>query len=383
MQRDLALAGAQAQSAAASGVNALCNTIHTQVPAPTSTSRSSERAATDNIVHTYRNKLRVDESQNMCNFGSEGVGGKGIGKGSHDRYVGKSGIEGLGLSGVGGLGTFGIGGSETFGIGGSGCVGVGGQGVVESESSGIGGEESSGIGGEALTEGHVGRIVSRFEVMALMQLCEHGSSHGSSVCDRQQSHDVDDILKSLTNNHDQLQRHYQHLIDNNHDQQQDKDLKQTMTIDDDDLQRRPTTNNNDATTDSNKQPYGDVHPSQASCGANEPRPKCSRVSNPSPLSKVRGRVGGALNYTDGTLRQGDRQFLVPSTDGGRASNGPKAVVNVAVAGSSSLTTPWPLLPKTRTQYCPQGDKDKEREGNPTAGQTFVTPRLESSVGCPQ
>ena len=171
---------------------------------------------------------------------------------------------------------------------------------MESKPSGIGGSESSGIGGEALTEGQVGRIVRRFEVMTLMQLCDHGSSHVSSVCDRQQPHDVDDIFKSLTNNHDQLQRYYQHLIDNNHDQQQDKDLnlKQKMTINDDDLQRRPTTNNNDTTTDSNEQPYGVVHPGQASCGANEPRPKCSRISSPPPL----GKVGGSSSWVPAIRR---------------------------------------------------------------------------------
>ena len=154
-----------------------------------------------------------------------------------------------------------------------------------------------------------------------------------------------------------------------------------MTIDDDDLQRRPTTNNNDATTDSNKQPYGvgDHPPSQASCGANEPRPKALSVDrNPSPLSKVRGRVGGALNYTDGTLRQGDRQFLVPSTDGGRASNGPKAVANVAGTGSSDPSQPHGQLlkhfPKTRSSTA-QDNKERRQtmEEKPTAGEHFRHP----------
>ena len=121
----------------------------------------------------------------MCDSVGGGVGGStgnSMGKGSQDRYVGKSGIESLGLSGSGGLGT--------FGVGGSGCVGVGGPGVVELKSSGVGGSESSGIGGEAVTEGHVGRIVSRFEVMALNFVQSH--DHGSSVAI---DNDVDDIFK--------------------------------------------------------------------------------------------------------------------------------------------------------------------------------------------
>ena len=71
-------------------------------------------------------------------------------------YVGKSGVHvGIGGLGVGGSG---IGGSMEVGA----LTGVGG-----SKSSGVGGSESSGVGGEALTEGHVGRSVRRFEVMAL------------------------------------------------------------------------------------------------------------------------------------------------------------------------------------------------------------------------
>ena len=92
----------------------------------------------------------------MCtsklSLGVGGSVGKGVGKGSHDRYIGKSGL------GMGGLGLFGVGGSGLFGVGG---MGVGG--------SGVGGSKSSGVGGEALlevevevTEGHVGRIVSQF-----------------------------------------------------------------------------------------------------------------------------------------------------------------------------------------------------------------------------
>ena len=48
------------------------------------------------------------------------------------------------------------------------------------------------------------------------------------------------------------------------------------------------------------------------------------VGNPVLLSKVPGQVLLAFDYADGALRQGDRQSFLPSTDGGRASNGPEA-----------------------------------------------------------
>ena len=197
--------------------------------------------APDNNVRTYH-KLRVDESQNMCKIEGVGVGGKGIGKGSHDRYVGKSGIEGLGLSGSGGLG----------------MVGVGGSGVVE--SSGIGGIELSGVGGEAVTEGHVGRIVSRFEIMTLMQLHGHGSSAEIIGGDRQSDDD-----------HDRQQR--QQNIDLN--------LKQTTTTDDEDIERRPTTNDHD--DNDSKQPSTLSSQSPASCVAKEPQPKAL-------VSRARGNL---------------------------------------------------------------------------------------------
>ena len=74
-----------------------------------------------------------------------GFVGKGVGKGSHDRYIGKSGlgVEDLEMLGVGGSGVGG------FGVGGSGA----------------GGREMSGVGGEVV-EGHVGRMVGRFEGIA-------------------------------------------------------------------------------------------------------------------------------------------------------------------------------------------------------------------------
>ena len=106
----------------------------------------------------------------MCtsklNLGDGGSVGKGVGKGSHDRYIGKSGL------GVGGLGLFGVGGSGMFGVGGS---GIGGLGVGGSAVEGLG---SSGVGGEFL-EGHVGRMVGRFEGIAQhfghdIHECAHG-----------------------------------------------------------------------------------------------------------------------------------------------------------------------------------------------------------------
>ena len=74
-------------------------------------------------------------------MGVGGSVGKGVGKGSHDRYIGKSGL------GVGGLGLFGVGGSGMIGVGGSGVGGLGSSRV--------------GVGGE-FVEGHVGRMVGRF-----------------------------------------------------------------------------------------------------------------------------------------------------------------------------------------------------------------------------
>ena len=73
----------------------------------------------------------MHESQGMY-IGKSGVGfgGKGVGKGSHDVYIGKSGV------GVGGL--------IMLGVRGSGVGGVG-------------------FGGEVVEEGHVGRMVGRFE----------------------------------------------------------------------------------------------------------------------------------------------------------------------------------------------------------------------------
>ena len=53
---------------------------------------------------------------------SLGVGapvGKGVGKGSHDRYAGKSGL------GIGDLGLFGVGGLGLFGVRGTGVGGCG------------------------------------------------------------------------------------------------------------------------------------------------------------------------------------------------------------------------------------------------------------------
>ena len=95
----------------------------------------------------------------MCtsklSLGDGGSVGKGVGKGSHDRYIGKSGL------GVGGLGLFGVGGSGMFGVGGS---GVGGLGVGGSTVGGLG-SSGVGVGGE-LVEGHVGRMVGRFEGIA-------------------------------------------------------------------------------------------------------------------------------------------------------------------------------------------------------------------------
>ena len=44
-----------------------------------------------------------------------------------------------------------------------------------------------------------------------------------------------------------------------------------------------------------------------------------------PLSNVSGQIPLAFDYADGALEQGDRQFLVLSTDGGRASSEPEAI----------------------------------------------------------
>jgi hypothetical protein len=43
---------------------------------------------------------------------------------------------------------------------------------------------------------------------------------------------------------------------------------------------------------------------------------------PVPLSKVPGQVPSAFNFVCGALEQGDQQFPVLSTDGGRACNEP-------------------------------------------------------------
>ena len=49
------------------------------------------------------------------------------------------------------------------------------------------------------------------------------------------------------------------------------------------------------------------------------------AGNPVPLSKVPGQVPSAFNFVCGALEQGDQQFPVLSTDGGRASNEPEAI----------------------------------------------------------
>ena len=112
----LASAGEQAQSVAASGVSTLHNN-DTQVLPTTFTSPSSEGLAPDKMYRTYHDKLHVHESQDIC-MGKSGVGvrgsvGNGVGKGSHDKYIGKSGLH----VGVGGVGLYGVGG---LGVGGSG-----------------------------------------------------------------------------------------------------------------------------------------------------------------------------------------------------------------------------------------------------------------------
>ena len=151
-------------------------------------------------------------------IGKSGVGvggfrGKGVGKGSHDAFICKS------VVGVGGLRMSGIGGSELLGVGG---VGFGGQ-VVE--------------------EGHVGRLVGRFEGRSYHDLQQdfHGSSvaidndHDDGDDDKTSTHNNDVNLPTnkqpqpTDNNHD---RQRQQPIDNNHDRQQDNNLEQPFHVND-------------------------------------------------------------------------------------------------------------------------------------------------------
>ena len=151
------------------------------------------------------------------------------GKGNSDIFIGKSGV-GESNVGVGGLGFGGL------GAGGSGQLGFGG--------SGVGGLGVGGTGSVVVVEGHVGRMLGRFEEMGKSDH-EHDEhrvhGHVSSVAidfhpDNDDdttmiNNDVEPQVKSPT----QTQQHYnpdrqrQQPIDNKHDRQKDNNLEQPRT----------------------------------------------------------------------------------------------------------------------------------------------------------
>ena len=146
-------------------------------------------------------------------------------------------------------------------------LGVGGSAVKDLGSSGVG------VGGD-FVEGHVGRMVGRFEGIAQLSGHDiHACAHGSSVAiDSDQSYDGYDnnsdtsthrddksLIKPLTESPTNNQQ--QQTTDNYHEQRQDDDLKRprTTTSNDDDKQRRRNHSNEQSSSHSSMTP--------ASCGA--------------------------------------------------------------------------------------------------------------------
>ena len=97
---------------------------------------------------------------------------------------------------------------------------------------------------------------------------------------------------------------------------------------------------------------------------------CDHASagNLGPLSKVPGQVPQALNYMDGTLRQGDRQSSLPSQIRGRAINEPEATLFGKQTGMSPGAPKLGLtLSKPSKDSQPKGlTPDNQRTGQKEA-----------------
>ena len=100
---------------------------------------------------------------------------------------------------------------------------------------------------------------------------------------------------------------------------------------------------------------------------------CDHASagNPGPLSKVPGQVPHALNYTDGTLRQGDL-IPPPSQIGGRAINEPEATLFGNQLGTRPDAAKLSLtLSNPSKEDQPKGlEPDNQRTGKKEAEETL-------------
>ena len=157
----------------------------------------------------------------------------------------------------------------------------------------------------------------------------------------------------------------------------------TTTSNDHELRHPTTTTTNDDTTTAMSNHHGVVHPTQASCGAKEPRPKCSRslvwlpCRERLPRQVLHGDFKLKTEKAPPSVERSSLGNLKAPADEGSSE---PSELNTAGTGSSDLQQPHgqPLrhFPKT-LPVLHQGNKERNdrqtMEGNPAAGDNFRHP----------